>query len=270
VIVVPRAGKTVVAKVDRAALLAEVLAHPEDDGVRLIYADHLISTGDPRGELIAVQVKLATTPPRQRKQLVARETALLRAHRRTWTKEASQVAKRWEIRRGFVAKVEATCQAFASDGAALMAREPVEELVLSAPTTPGLLALAGAAHVARLRAIELDKFWVRTAKDAAVLNAFLRSPHVAQVPRLALRLGFARGRGVPDPGTLFDGVVLSNVRELAVSWLRSELGPQADNLVAGLAAVKAPALVRVRIGGTPAQRKVIAAAFPNAALDPAT
>jgi uncharacterized protein (TIGR02996 family) len=41
------------------ALVAAVLAAPDDDGPRLVLADYLIERGDPRGELIVVQCKLA-------------------------------------------------------------------------------------------------------------------------------------------------------------------------------------------------------------------
>lgn len=40
-------------------LLAAVLAAPDEDGPRLVLADHLIERGDPRGELIVVQCRLA-------------------------------------------------------------------------------------------------------------------------------------------------------------------------------------------------------------------
>jgi uncharacterized protein (TIGR02996 family) len=44
------------------ALLQEILAHPDDDAPRLVYADLLLTAGDPRGELIAVRaLNLANT-----------------------------------------------------------------------------------------------------------------------------------------------------------------------------------------------------------------
>src|SRR5262245_34345094 len=50
------------------AFLADILADPDDDGVRLIYADYLDERGDPRGEFIRVEVSMAGLPqgdPRQ-------------------------------------------------------------------------------------------------------------------------------------------------------------------------------------------------------------
>jgi uncharacterized protein (TIGR02996 family) len=46
------------------AALADIIAHPQDDAPRLIYADFLEDEGEPdRAEFIRVQVELATTPP---------------------------------------------------------------------------------------------------------------------------------------------------------------------------------------------------------------
>lgn len=45
-----------------AEFLAQVVAHPDDDGPRLVAADWLDERGDPRGEFIRVQVELARMP----------------------------------------------------------------------------------------------------------------------------------------------------------------------------------------------------------------
>ncbi|MSP56039.1 MAG: TIGR02996 domain-containing protein [Myxococcales bacterium] len=72
---------------DLAPLLAEVYAHPDDDDVRLVYADALAAEGDPRGEFIQLQVASAerssrglpaSTPVEQR------ISALLRQHGEGW------------------------------------------------------------------------------------------------------------------------------------------------------------------------------------------
>jgi uncharacterized protein (TIGR02996 family) len=41
---------------DADALLAEIRTNPADDRTRLVYADVLQQRGDPRGELIALQL----------------------------------------------------------------------------------------------------------------------------------------------------------------------------------------------------------------------
>jgi uncharacterized protein (TIGR02996 family) len=44
---------------DDSPFLRQILAHPFDDGPRLVYADRLDELGDPRGEFIRVQCELA-------------------------------------------------------------------------------------------------------------------------------------------------------------------------------------------------------------------
>ena len=65
--------------------LDAILAHYQDDGPRLVYADFLDETGDPadtaKAELIRVQVALAKLPPDhpRRSQLANREHELTQA-----------------------------------------------------------------------------------------------------------------------------------------------------------------------------------------------
>ncbi len=63
-----------------------VLDHPEDNQLRLIYADWLEECGDPRGELIRVQVELEQTPHADLhwRALKNRETDLLNEYLADW------------------------------------------------------------------------------------------------------------------------------------------------------------------------------------------
>jgi uncharacterized protein (TIGR02996 family) len=85
--------------------LRAILAAPEDDTPRLAYADWLSERGDPRGELIRVQCRLARLPDGGPEHLTLqqRETQLLQAHYDTWTKELERMAPgAWVVfRRGF-------------------------------------------------------------------------------------------------------------------------------------------------------------------------
>jgi uncharacterized protein (TIGR02996 family) len=68
-------------------LLDEVLAHPDEDIPRLVYADWWKTQGDPRGDFVAGQCRLATLDelhPDWPGLYVSTERALLR-HRRAWT-----------------------------------------------------------------------------------------------------------------------------------------------------------------------------------------
>ncbi len=67
---------------DGAVLLAAIYADPSADDARQVYADHLQTASDPRGELIALQ--LARAAGRGTPATLAREARLLKAHRTAW------------------------------------------------------------------------------------------------------------------------------------------------------------------------------------------
>jgi uncharacterized protein (TIGR02996 family) len=86
---------------DGARLLAEVLAQPDDDAARLVYADFLQQQGDPRGELIALQ--LQPELPRAQQQRV-RELLGEPANIARWLGPLAAVVEEPEFERGFLAR----------------------------------------------------------------------------------------------------------------------------------------------------------------------
>lgn len=84
-----------------AALHAAVLAAPDDDAPRLVFADWLLERGDPRGELITTQIALANRPGDA--ELVVRERELMKAHRELWL--APLKTMHAQFRRGFVEEI---------------------------------------------------------------------------------------------------------------------------------------------------------------------
>jgi uncharacterized protein (TIGR02996 family) len=103
--------------VDAAKLLAAVAAAPADDAPRLVYADWLTQQGDPRGELISIQCKLAQA---DEAALAARELELLDAHRDAWAAELGLAGGQVVFRRGFPDQVLVTLDGLK----ALAARKP--------------------------------------------------------------------------------------------------------------------------------------------------
>src|SRR5687768_7933754 len=69
--------------------LREIIAAPDDDAPRLIYADWLDEHGDPRGEFIRVQCEKDRRPWHDARyiELEEREQAILAVHNGKWTKE---------------------------------------------------------------------------------------------------------------------------------------------------------------------------------------
>jgi uncharacterized protein (TIGR02996 family) len=81
-------------------LLADIYANPDADTSRAVYADLLTSRGDPRGELIALQLL-----PKLGKPQRDRIKQLLREHQLAWLGELADVALAMDLRyeRGFPA-----------------------------------------------------------------------------------------------------------------------------------------------------------------------
>ncbi len=85
---------------DEAALLAEVLAAPHDDGPREVLADFLLERQDPRGELLSLQ--LATARGAGTAKGLSRIGSLLRRHEGEWLGPLSLVLSTRVWRRGFL------------------------------------------------------------------------------------------------------------------------------------------------------------------------
>ncbi|MEP6863263.1 MAG: TIGR02996 domain-containing protein [Deltaproteobacteria bacterium] len=86
------------------ALFAEIVAHPDDDGPRLVWADAI---GGERGELVALQCDLARggASLADASARRARVRELVHAHGAAWAQLAG-IAKLVEFRRGFVVAAE--------------------------------------------------------------------------------------------------------------------------------------------------------------------
>ncbi len=97
---VEEAAVAPVSEGDPEALMAAVLAAPDDDAIRLVLADALQERGDPRGELISLQIARAKGPPDPR--ALKRERALLNANAKTWLGPLAAVVRGPVFERGFL------------------------------------------------------------------------------------------------------------------------------------------------------------------------
>ncbi len=90
------------ATVDR--LFAAVHAAPDDDAVRAVLADRLQELGDPRGELIAIQ--LAHASGAMDRDTRKRVRTLLKEHGAAWSGPLAQLCKRIIFRGGFPSTIQ--------------------------------------------------------------------------------------------------------------------------------------------------------------------
>jgi uncharacterized protein (TIGR02996 family) len=199
------------------AFLEDVIAHPEDDAPRLIYADWLDEQGEgDRADFIRVQHALAQLPPgdARRTPLLKRQGDLLGTHEDEWRASLPRLeGVTWEdFSRGFV---EA---AFVDD---------VPTLVVQAP------ALFAAAPVLRLQIGEIT---------AATVGALAGSPWLARLRELNL------GNN-PDLGSL-GGTILAGSPHLAGLWvLLLHYCALGDEAIARLSAAAMPRLTELYLSG---------------------
>ena len=91
---------------------------PEDDTLRLVYADFLEERGEDASaadaEFIRVQIELAALPPLSKRaaELIARQNALLACWQRVWLGDWADVLGGWTFRRGLIEAVQADASVF--------------------------------------------------------------------------------------------------------------------------------------------------------------
>jgi uncharacterized protein (TIGR02996 family) len=166
---------------DRRALLDAIIADPDDDAVRLVYADWLDENGSEadraRARLIRLQIELERVEDDDRCRVIAREcAALIDRHWREWSR-GFQADQRDAVhfmdvfKRGFVPWVEMKGQEFLSDPTLddLLGCEPITRLVISVHRSLPA-AIAHWKHLHRVRELVLLSCEVH---DAAAL---LQSP----------------------------------------------------------------------------------------------
>jgi uncharacterized protein (TIGR02996 family) len=139
-----------------AALLQAIHDAPDDDAPRAVYADALLERGDPRGELIAIQLQRDAAP-----ELRRREHELLAAHAVQWLGGlAPVISPGFRFERGFLVE----CQVSLRDVARV--RRLVGDPAWSTVRTLGGSAAVALDPVARsLRALHFSSFQARTIED---------------------------------------------------------------------------------------------------------
>jgi uncharacterized protein (TIGR02996 family) len=171
------------------ALLADILANPEDDGPRLVYADWLDEHAQPeRAEFIRLQVEYASLDeddPR-RQALERRSVQVIQDFnvrpRPEWAKGIDAIAAEWRYRRGFVEEVTLPAATFLERAADLFRVAPVRSVHFTGITPESLTALGACPFLARLTGIDLRWNEIR---DQGV-TTLLHAPHLGELRSLCL------------------------------------------------------------------------------------
>ena len=168
------------------ALLAAVLAAPDDEAARLAYADAVAATDAAWAELIKLQLQLSRwrrnreNPP-TRPQASARQAGLLEMHATRWAATIAPQVKGWSFLRGFVEVVRLDAARFIEGAPLLYRTAPILHLDLE-NVKPVAAALFASPHLARIQSLELRQNELGNA-EAKLLAA---SPHLGALRWLGL------------------------------------------------------------------------------------
>jgi uncharacterized protein (TIGR02996 family) len=204
-------------------LLADVIAAPDDDAPRLVYADALISRGDPRGELIRLQIDGVGEPE-----------GLLAAHEESWLAPIRRHLQGWKWKRGFLDEVRVReADWHAGAGAEILAAHPVRKVEIMYARAPEKLP-----ELARIRVLSLP-------------DAGLGVDHVKRLAKAAPKL---RGLWLEENPIGDDGVAaLASFKELEELELKGcAFGPQRAGTITAkgwAALVKAPFVPTLKLLG---------------------
>lgn len=199
---------------DERAFLDAILAQPDDDTVRLVYADWLAEHGDAdRGEFIRAQIELANTPPdddatnRRRAVLFGRQAELLKKHKKAWLAPFAPFARESSFERGFVQALELPAKAFV---------ECADEWAAVTPIT-------------RVKITEVRDFDRATRVHTSWVPNLFASAHLSRLTALDLH---GQALTAADLAPLAEHPDLSRLRELLLMWNR--LGNDGATLLANM------------------------------------
>jgi uncharacterized protein (TIGR02996 family) len=207
------------------AFLHDILAHPDDDAPRLIFADWLDEHNDPRGEFIRIQCALAQLSDEdpRRWPLELREQELLCEHEAKWLPKGrvSTSPRSLHVRcifhRGFVEEIELSPGQFLSDADRLFEQAPIRRLHLdprgwerTGSPDASLAQVFSSSHLARIQSLSLSGFFLSRSE----LHEFLSSPTLLQLTELGLLRLLTENEGRPLGHMAQSGEIIHELTEL--------------------------------------------------------
>ena len=176
---------------EEVALIRAIVAHPDEDTPRLVYADWLDEHGrGDRARLIRVQCAVVG--------LQAEEQALIEKHGREWGKALFAAGGNdWKFHRGFPEEVTMRFKDYFSEHAQLNDLTPLSRLHLTGGTDEDLRQLADLPAAHQIRSLEVDRRSSHpTVHDFGIegIRSLAASPHLGGLRGLRLhshRVGVA-------------------------------------------------------------------------------
>lgn len=157
---------------DEHELYAAVVADPDDEAPRRALAAYYDGRGDPRGELIRLQLESAAKAAMGTRDgaLIHRERALLRTHGRAWAAPLADLITDYKFHRGFIGEVTLPLDRFLDVAPTLFAAAPIQHLNLTMPRTRWA-ELLRSPHLARLTSLLLQRLDLDDEDARAIASA---------------------------------------------------------------------------------------------------
>jgi uncharacterized protein (TIGR02996 family) len=232
---------------DAAVLLAAIAAAPDSDELRLIYADWLEAQGDPRGEFIRLQCRLASDPAinqSDRQKLQAFASMLFTAYQREWNRPLQELGAfdvlYW---RGLPEHVSIIGADFLAHAERLFALAPITSVRI-APKHVDAAALTASPHLAYVRSLNLAGAEIGDAGAQALAS----SPYASSLTTLDLE---RNGIGSAGAQAIAGSASLKQLRTLI-------LGQNAIDDEAARAIADMPHLTTLDLGRNPLQPDTLA------------
>jgi uncharacterized protein (TIGR02996 family) len=194
------------------SLLQAIIDNPDDNRLRLVYADWLEEHGEQeRAEFIRVQCELARTPPDSLRQaaLEVREKELLKQHWQEWAGLLQGWAWVSDFKRGFVEAVTVRPEDFLSHADEWFRLAPIRSIRFQ----------TGRLQLARPHLVHLS--------SAPLLPRLVSSPHLARLSALAFAHNDLGDDGI---ATLLTSAHLAGLTSLDLT--RNALGDKGATSVA--------------------------------------
>jgi uncharacterized protein (TIGR02996 family) len=233
------------------ALLQAVIAEPEEEAPRLIYADWLDEQGQPEGvdraAFIQVQIGLAHASEEAAvtRQLRKREQELWEAYKERWLTHLPPHLRKREPRfhRGFLEELSLPPASWAKHGAKLFGQNPIYRVRLYGRVDRNIIGdLVVIPDLTRIREVVLAECDIR--EPNSTLKVLFDTPFLSGLVRLDLS---GSGVSTRELGALLESPVLGRLERLDLS--RNRIGPGGAQALAG--SPQASSLRRLVLAGNP-------------------
>ena len=217
------------------ALLQAVIAEPQEEAPRLIYADWLEEQDRPedvgRAEFVRVQIELAHTTQETARtgQLRKREKELWAAHKEKWLAHLPAHLRKKEpgFHRGFLEELSLPPSSWARHGAKLFQQNPIFRVRLPDPVDRHVVGdLVVIPDLARIPELTLAGCEIR--EPITTLKILFGSPFLSGLVRLDLS---GCGISTRELGVLVESPLLGRLVELGLA--QNEVGPGGAQALAG-------------------------------------